>query len=214
MLKLFRRMMPKEDRFFDLFERHSRTLVAGAEALQGMLEGGDRVPEFCAEIVRREHEADDITREVLQTLRRSFITPFDRNDIQDLIQSMDDAIDQMNKTAKAIMLYELRSFSPLMRELGVTVLEAAKLTAEAIPLLENLAAHQAKLGRLTEQITRVEGRSDDLHDQGLKELYKGVGRTNPMDYIIGSEIYGNLEDVVDRFEDVANEISGIAIENV
>ncbi|GLK66935.1 DUF47 domain-containing protein [Hansschlegelia plantiphila] len=214
MLGLFRRLMPKEEGFFDLFERHSRTLVAGAEAMQGLLEGGDRVPSFCEEIVRRENEADDITREVLLTVRRSFITPFDRGDIKDLIQSMDDAIDQMNKTAKAITLYEVRTFDPLMREMGVTVLEAAKLTAEAIPLLSSISKHQTRIGELTEKITRVEGRSDDLHDAGLKKLFQECGRTNAMEYFIGAEIYGHLEDVVDRFEDVANEISGIVIENV
>lgn len=63
-------------------------------------------------------------------------------------------------------------------------------------------------------MTRVEGRSDELHDQGLKDLFQRHGATNPMAYIIGSEIYGELEKVVDRFEDVANEISGIVIENV
>jgi predicted phosphate transport protein (TIGR00153 family) len=216
MLGWFRRLMPREDRFFDLFARHSTTLVAGAEALQGLLQGGERVSFYCAEIVRHETEADEITAEVLLAVRRSFITPFDRGDVKDLIQSMDDAIDEMNKTAKAITLFELRSFEPRMREMGVTVLEAAKLTAEAVPLLSDIGAHAQRLGELTEQIIRVEGRSDDLHDQGLKELFLACGRTdcNAMDFIIGSKIYSSLEDIVDRFEDVANEISGIVIENV
>jgi uncharacterized protein len=214
MLGLFRRLMPKEDSFFDLFERHSRTLVAGAEAMQGLLKGGDKVQNCCAEIFRQEHLADDITREVLQTVRRSFITPFDRGDIKDLIQSMDDAIDQMNKTAKAIVLYEVRDFDPLMREMGTTILDAATLTAEAVPLLSAIGKHSGRIANLTEQITRVEGRSDDLHDQGLKKLFIECGRADPMGYFIGSEIYQNLEKIVDRFEDVANEISGIMIENV
>ncbi|MBB3972623.1 DUF47 domain-containing protein [Hansschlegelia beijingensis] len=214
MLSAFRKLMPREDRFFDLFESHSRTLVAGALALQKLLEGGDEVPRYCAEIVRWEHEADDIAREVLQTVRRSFITPFDRGDIKDLIQSMDDAIDQMNKTAKVITLYEVRTFDPLMREMGVTVVDAANLTAEAVPLLSAIAKHATRISELTERVTRVEGRSDDLHDEGLKKLFQSVGRDNPMEYFIGAEIYRHLEDVVDRFEDVANEISGIMIENV
>jgi len=176
------------------------------------------VPRYCQIIVDREHEADTITAEVLLAVRRSFITPFDRGDIKDLIQSMDDAIDQMNKTVKTISLYEVRTFDPLMQEMGVTVIEAARLTAEAIPLLNAVATHAGRLSELTEKITRVESRSDELHEQGLKALYKahrqGSGDSNTMDYIIGAEIYGHLEDVVDRFEDVANEISGIVIENV
>jgi uncharacterized protein len=82
MLDWFQALMPKEDRFFDLFARHSRTLVAGAEALRQLLEGGETVAQHCREIVEREQEADEITREVLQAVRRTFITPFDRGDIR------------------------------------------------------------------------------------------------------------------------------------
>ena len=99
MLGWFKALMPKEGRFFELFDKHATVVVAGAEALRGLLRGGDGIEGYCKEIFQREAEADDITREVLITVRRSFITPFDRTDIQDLITSMDDAIDQMNKTA-------------------------------------------------------------------------------------------------------------------
>ncbi len=214
MMGWFRALMPKEERFFDLFARHSHTLVAGADALEKLLQGGDGVSHYSGIIVEREQEADDITRDVLLAVRRSFITPFDRGDIKDLIQSMDDAIDQMQKTVKSITLYEVRSFDPLMREMAGTIVEAARLTAEAIPLLSAVGTHATTLSALTEEITRVEGRSDELHDQGLKALYQEHGQSNPMAYIIGKEIYGHLESVVDRFEDVANEISGIVIENV
>ncbi|MGU3539390.1 DUF47 domain-containing protein [Methylobacterium sp. A54F] len=218
MLGWFRALMPREDRFFDLFERHARTLVAGAEALEGVLRGGPTVPEHCRVIVEQEQAADAITAEVLLAVRRSFITPFDRGDIKDLIQSMDDAIDQMHKTVKTIALYEVRSFEPLMQELGGTVVEAARLTAQAIPLLGAIGQEAGRISTLTEAITKVEGRSDELHERGLRDLFATHGKAGPdsnaMAYIIGSEIYGHLEDVVDRFEDVANEISGIVIENI
>ena len=100
MLSWFQALMPKEERFFTLFQKHAATIVAGAEALRGLLRGGDTVEAYCKQIFQREAEADDVTREVLVAVRRTFITPFDRPDIQDLITSMDDAIDQMNKTAK------------------------------------------------------------------------------------------------------------------
>src|SRR3712207_3498951 len=117
MLRWFQALMPREERFFDLFARHAQTLTAGAEALRGVLAGGDSIAHYCQIISERENEADEITREVLQAVRRTFITPFDRSDIQSLITSMDDAIDQMHKTAKAITLFELRSFEPSMREM-------------------------------------------------------------------------------------------------
>ncbi|GEO97912.1 DUF47 domain-containing protein [Methylobacterium haplocladii] len=214
MLGWFRSLMPREDKFFVLFAEHSRTLVAGAEALNALLAGGDGVEARCREIVAEEQKADDITREVLAAIRRSFITPFDRHDIQDLIQSMDDAIDQMHKTVKTITLYGVGEFEPLMREMGGTVVEAAKLTAEAVPLLSAIGSNATRLGELTEAITKVEGRSDELQEQGLKALYQAKGHSDPMAYMIGRELYDHLEKVVDRFEDVANEISGIVIENV
>lgn len=214
MLGWFRALLPREDRFFDLFERHSRILVAGAEALQNLLEGGEGVEHYCRKIVELEQQADEITREVMLAVRKSFITPFDRGDIKDLIQSMDDAIDMMHKVVKVVTLFEQKDFDPRMREMGAAIVEAARLTAEAVPLLEKLGANVTRLSAIAEEITKVEERSDNLHDAGLKDLLRHHGKTDAMAWIVGSELYGHLEKVVDRFEDVANEISGIVIENV
>ena len=188
--------------------------MEAAEALRDLLNGKD-VEVNCERIVTLEDRADDITREVLLAVRRSFITPFDRGDTKDLIQSMDDAIDMMHKTVKTIRLFEQTDFDPLMQQMGEEVVKAAHLVAEAIPLLDKLGANAQRLSAIAEEVMRVEGRTDDLHDQGLKDLFLRHGASgNAMAYMIGSEIYGELEKVVDRFEDVANEISGIVIENV
>ena len=156
MLGWFRALMPKDDRFFDLFARHSRTLVQGAVALEKLLQAGDAMQEHAVEIATREQEADEITREVLLAVRRTFITPFDRGDIQDLIQSMDDAIDQMNKTVKAINLFEVRSFSPDMREMGSAIVKVAELTADAIPLLRAIGTNAPQLDHLEKVVDRFE----------------------------------------------------------
>ncbi len=214
MLSWFKKLLPREDRFFDLFELHSRTVVGAAEAMKAMLAGDGDIEEHCSRIVELEEQADEITREVLLAIRRSFITPFDRGDIKDLIQSMDDAIDMLNKTVKTIRRFEQRAFEPGMREMGVLIAEAAHLVAEAIPLLARIGPNSARLGAIAEEVTRVEDKSDELYEEGLKDLFRNNGSSNAMAYLIGSEIYGELEKVVDRFEDVANEISGIVIENV
>lgn len=213
MLSWFQSLMPKEGRFVELFIRHAHILVAGAAALRELLNGGEAVSRCCQEIVAHEHEADEITREVLLAVRRTFITPFDRGDIKDLITSMDDAIDQMHQTAKAITLYEVRSFDPLMREMGELIVKAAALTAEAVPLLSAVGQEAGRLTAITEEMTRIEGRADELHDQGLKALFRAHAEGNAMAYIVGSAIYGHLEKVVDRFEDVANEIHSLVIEH-
>ena len=214
LMRWFRVFLPKEERFFDLFARHSRAVLQGAEALQGMLRGGEETPVFCQRVNQFENDADNITREVLTAVRRTFITPFDRGDIKNLITSMDDAIDQMQQTAKAVVLFEVRSFEPPMREMGTLLVECANLVGRALPLLQSIGDNVSMLTAITEEVTKLEGRVDDLHDIGLKELFLKHRDANAMDFIVGAEIYKHLEKVADRFDDVANEINSIVIEQV
>ncbi|MEO8926877.1 MAG: DUF47 domain-containing protein [Caulobacteraceae bacterium] len=214
MLGWFQALMPREEKLFGLFRRHALTLVAGAEALRVLLDGGEGMAEARAEIVRHEDEADAITREILLAVRRTFITPFDRGDVQDLVTSLDDAIDQMLKTAKTITLFEVGRFEPQMREMADIIVQAAKLTLEAVELLAVMRQNTARLNAIAEEITRIEEQADFLYDQGRKALYLERRTSDAMDFIVGADIYGHLEKVVDRFEDVANQISGIVIENV
>jgi predicted phosphate transport protein (TIGR00153 family) len=214
MISLFKKLMPREDKFFDLFERHARTVQAAADEMRDIFGGQGDLEAHCQKIIDLENEADTITGEVLLAVRRSFITPFDRGDIKDLIQSMDDAIDMMHKTVKTLRRFEQKTFDPGMKEMGQLIAEAARLISEAVPLLDNLGANAARLTAIAEEVTRVEGRSDELYEQGLRNLFHTHGKSDAMTYLIGSQIYAELEKVVDRFEDVANEISGIVIENV
>jgi len=214
MLNWFRALLPKEGKFFDLFEAHAVTLQAGARSLRQVLDGGDGVPGFCADVARHENDADNVTRDVLLAVRRTFITPFDRSDIRDLISSMDDAIDQMHKTAKAIILFDQRQFHPDMVKLGDVIIKTADLTALAVPLLRSIQSNAAKLNTIAEEVTRLEDESDRLYDSGISALYHGPARSDPMAFIVGAEIYDHLEKVVDRFEDVANQISSVLIEHL
>jgi predicted phosphate transport protein (TIGR00153 family) len=213
-MRWFRALMPREERFFDLFARHSDVVVAGAKALRDMLEGGDAVPRNYKTVMDREHDADNITREVLITVRRTFITPFDRGDVKDLITCMDNSIDQMQKTAKTIMLFEQRSFTAQQKQMGDAIVTAAGLMQEAMPLLASINTNAGRISRISEQISHIEGEADELHDEGLRELYRANQPSNSMSFFIGVEIYDHLEKVVDRFDDVANEIHGIVLENV
>src|SRR5665213_178542 len=214
MLRWFQALMPKEERFFALFNRHAATLVEGALALRSLLNGGAGVADAARKVMDFEDKADAITREVLILTRRSFITPFDRSDIKDLINTLDDAIDQMQKTAKAILLFEVSNFEPEMAQMGDSILAAAKLTVEAVGLLGTLREKSTRLNAITEEIIRLEDSADSLNDLGIKALFQRHREGNAMGYIIGVEIYDHLEKVMDRFEDVANRISGIVIEQV
>ena len=192
MLSWFQALMPKELKFFDLFSAHATTLVEGATALREVMQGGDGVPAACARVVAHEDAADAITRDVLLNVRRTFITPFDRSDIQDLITSLEDP----------------------MREMADIIVEAAVLTREAVGLMPNMRQNVGRLNQLTEQITHIEDRSDAIYDAGRKALFLAHRDGNPMAFVVGVDVYSHLEKVMDRFEDVANRISGIVIEQV
>src|SRR5690349_13161431 len=157
MLGWFHRLMPREERFFELFRRHSETIVAGAKELRSMLDGGEAVERHYPAVLAREEDADAITRDIMLAVRRTFITPFDRGDIQTLIGAMDDSI---------------------------------------------------------EQIKEIEGRADDVHDSGLTRLFERCSPGNAMQFIANNEVYDHLEKVVDRFDDIANEIQSIVVEHV
>jgi len=214
MLGLFRAVMPKEDKFFDLFSAHAKTLIHGAVALRDLTQGGDAVEAAAARVYQHEEEADEITRQVMQAVRRTFITPFDRSDIQDLTTSLDDAIDQMRKTAKVVSLFEVKTFEPQMKAMAEIIVQAAELTLEAVNLLPKMALNAHKLSEIAVKITQIEEQSDVMYDEGRKALFLANRTGDPMAFIVGVDIYSHLEKVMDRFDDVANRISGIVVEQV
>lgn len=213
MFHWFQNLMPKKGNFFALFEAHGATLSAAADALTRLLQGGDGGADHIREIEEREHEADEIIRQVLQDVRRTFLTPFDRSAIIALIGSMDDAIDQMNQTAGAISLYDVKEFSPEMRDMAAIIVECTRVTAEALPLLRDIHPNAARLHQLTERLVTLEGQADQIHMRGLRDLFRQTGEAHALSFVVKREIFSHLERVVDRFEDVANEIDGLVIDH-
>src|SRR5215213_2221493 len=194
MLGWFQALMPKEAKFFDLFERHAQTLVAGAHHLRAVLDGGPSLSENCARVSAEEEAADAITRDVMMAVRRTFITPFDRGDIQDLVTSMDDAIDQIQQAAKVIGIFGIHSFEPEMRSMADRIVQCAGLIVEAVPLLCALHTKADRLRELCDRIRQVEGQADDIHDAGLQRLYEVSSSTsNPTVFLTGQEVYKHLE---------------------
>jgi uncharacterized protein Yka (UPF0111/DUF47 family) len=212
MFNWFQRLLPKTGDFFGMFEAHVATLVAAANALEELVDGQQPAEGRIREIDRREHEADDIIRDVLRSVRQTFLTPFDRGAITSLIGAMDDTIDEMESTARAIKLYELTAFEPEMKQMAKMITAAAELTAQAIPLLRNISRSGARIHILTEKIVRLEGDADDVHAVGLKQAFQQHS-DQPMQFIIAREIYKHLERIIDAFEDVANEVDGIVIDH-
>ena len=213
MLQWFQRLLPRRNVFFPAFERHAAVMVKTALALRETVNGGDDLKLRFQEIMALEHEADGIAREVLLGLRTTFITPFDRTDIQSLITSMDDSVDECKATAKAIMLFEMTTFEPDMRAMADAIVECSELAQRAVAKLSDIHRNAAELNEICLQITRIEGDADDAYDRGLELLYQKVKGGDALDFIRGSEIYKHLEDTVDSLDDVADEIQGIVIEH-
>lgn len=210
----FQRLLPQSGDFFGMFERHAATIVAAAEALDAMARGEGEHVRCIATIRDREHDADEIIREVLGAVRKTFLTPFDRGAITSLIGAMDDTIDEMQAAGSAIELFEIAAFEPQMRDMAGKILEAAKLIAEAMPLLREVDKHGHRLHDLTGRLVALEGEVDLLHQSGLKakflEQQRGV---KTLDFIVAREIYKHLENIADAFEDVANQIDSLVIDH-
>ena len=213
MFAWFQRLLPQRGDFFGMFEAHAATLVGAAEVLQQLATNGGSPNEILAKIQDHEHQADEIIRDVLTAVRKTFLTPFDRGAITSLIGAMDDAIDEMLAVARAVDLYELRELRPEMKQIVGLIAEAATVTSEAIPLLRNVSKNGAKLHELTGRLVGLEGDADDLHAAGLKRAFQEVAPASPVNFAIAREVFRNLERVTDAFEDVANQIDGIVVDH-
>jgi uncharacterized protein len=213
MLQWFQRLMPQQRMFFPLFDRHADLIEQAAVILQQMLNDGEEMAKRCLAIGELEYEADKVTRDVMLGIRASFITPIDRIDIRHLISSMDDTIDEMNKSAQAIVAFELNQFAPEMTQMGDIIVEAAQLVRRAVPLLSKIGANADKVSDICVQISQLEERGDEIYARGRKRLFHRTRADAAMEFIRQSEVYTHLDQVVDNFDNVANELQGIVVEH-
>ena len=204
----FQRLLPKTGNFFEMFESHAAVILVAADATARMLDNPSE-PEHRLEIHEREHDADEISRTVLQTVRKTFLTPFDRGAIAALIGSMD----EMQATASAIELYEVETIPQEMKDMVAIIVDAARVTAEAIPLLRDVGRNAGRLHELTERLVRMESHADAIHAAGLKRALREHGAANTLQFVVDREVYKHLERITDAFEDVADQIDGIVIEH-
>lgn len=212
-LDWFRRLVPQSGDFFAMFEKHSLQIVQAADALLRLVRGEGDHAVLIAEIRDAEHRADDVIREVLQEVRQTFLTPFDRGAIIGLIGEMDDTIDEIQACASAIETYEFSSFEPDMLIMAEKIADAVRMVDRALPLLREITRNGGKLHELTAGIVRIEGEIDVVHTRGLKANFVAArSEGDTVRFIVVREIYKHLEKIADAFEDVANQIDGIAID--
>lgn len=212
LLRLFRALMPREEKFIDHFCEHSERIMDAAAALHDLLNpDGDRQAAF-QRVLDAEHAADRITKQTLQAVHRTFITPFDRSDIHALIVAMDDTVDFIEETAQRIMIYGITEFTPEMRQMAEAAVQCARLLREGVPLLGSINRNLTHLQRMSVEISRIEGETDALMRACLSRLT--ADEHDPKRFVILKEIYELLEEIVDHCDDVGNVIDGIVIEQV
>src|SRR4030095_11850508 len=144
------RLLPREDDFFGLFERHAALTVDGAQEMRRLVQGGESAPARAARIKELEHETDRITHACVEKLHKTFITPFDRDDIHTLITRMDDVMDYIESADAAVMLYELVEMTAPAQELAQVLVRSCEATAVAVSGLRKVKQADATFKGVSE----------------------------------------------------------------
>jgi uncharacterized protein len=207
-LKFF---VPKDHSFFPLFESDAQNLVKAAELLKELLGSGeiDAHERLYKDIRDIEHIGDDITNKTYEQLNKSFITPFDREDIHELTANIDDVVDSINGIARRICLYRPKKLMPIYVEMAQLVYEGAKEIETAIHCLKDPVANKEKITRACGIVTAIEHKADELYFIGVSELFEK--EEDPKELIKNNKILEILERCIDEEEDVTDTLKSVLI---
>ncbi len=200
------RFIPREEKFFDMFERQSATIVSSAKLLREMVHGFHDAPAKAQAIKELEHVGDQITHEIVKKLNTSFITPIDREDIYALASRLDDVLDLIEAVADRLVLYKIKEPTSGARALSEVIVKTAEATDLAVGCLRKTSPdyHQHCV-----EVNRLENEADRLLKDYLAALFEKA--TDPIEVIKWKELYETLESITDRCEDVVNVIEGIML---
>jgi predicted phosphate transport protein (TIGR00153 family) len=204
------RLMPREGRFFDLFNAHAERIIEGSRELAAMIGSFSELDAHAQRIDGAERAADKITHECITLLHKSFITPFDREQIHALITAMDDILDLIQDVAESIALYDLRSVTPEAKQLAEICQMCCERVRTVVGLLTNVKRSDAIL-KCCEEIDRLESDADRVMRAALSKLFRDESDLKQVMKL--RVIYELLESITDRCEDVANVVEGIVLEN-
>jgi len=202
--------IPREEVFFPLFEESAGNTVKAARCLKELVDTWQDVEQKVNEITELEHQGDTITHKIAAQLHRTFVTPFDREDIAQLAHILDDVTDFIHAAADAMLLYKVDPPSQRARELADIILEGAIEIERAMPQLRRRSELKHILKRCVE-LNRVENAADRVYRSALAELF--ADSTDIAHIIKWREIYAHMESATDRCEDVANVLEGVAVKN-
>jgi predicted phosphate transport protein (TIGR00153 family) len=204
------RLMPREGKFFDLFNAHAERIVEGSRELAAMIGTFSDLEAHAQRIDAAERAADKITHETIALLHKTFITPFDRDQIHELINTMDDILDLIQDVAESVALYDLRSVTPEAKQLAEICHVCCDRVKTTISLLPDIKRSEAIL-KYCQEIDRLESDADRVMRSALSKLFR---EENDLKQVMKLRvIYDLLETITDRCEDVANIVEGIVLEN-
>lgn len=207
---MFARLFPSEGKiFFDLFERHAEKTVEAARLLQAMLDNPGDLADQARRIKELEHEGDVITHRAVEILHRTFVTPIDRGDIHRLISRLDDVLDLVEATSERVWLYGIQASDRDACDLAGTLVSAVSEVSRAMIGLRDLKNRDAIL-QVCMEINRYENEGDTLLRRAVARLFQES--KDPLLVIKWKDIYEFLEDAIDRCEDIANVVEGVALE--
>jgi predicted phosphate transport protein (TIGR00153 family) len=202
-----RSLVPRERRFYDLFEQQAATLVRSADLLEQALDDVANLSKLQREIKALEHRGDELTHEIVYALNTTFVTPFDREDIYELAAGLDDILDYVEEVADTTNLYGITIIPAPARELARLLVQAVAQLERAIGKLESGKGGQEHVI----EVHRLEDVGDATSRRAIAELFSG--QRPPLEVIKLKDLYELLEDALDRCEQVANVLEGIAIKN-
>jgi predicted phosphate transport protein (TIGR00153 family) len=199
------RLIPREESFYELYVQHGKLVAQAAELLRQIVENFEDVPSKAGRLHDIEHEADEVTHEIMRRLNTTFVTPLDREDIHKLATTLDDVVDHMDAAADLLVLHNIEKPLPEMKSQAQLLVQASQITEEA---MERLPAFD----QLTEyfvEINRLENEGDRIYRQAIADLFSGDYKA--MDVLKWKDIIDELEAAMDELEDVANTLEGIAL---
>jgi predicted phosphate transport protein (TIGR00153 family) len=201
------RMIPREERFFDLFVEDAANVLGAARMLEAMLRSYDDVPRRNAELRDAEHLGDEISHDIGRRLESTFVTPFDREDIHDLISGLDDVLDMIEEIGDTFGLYRIEAPTAIAVQQSTIIVKQCELLHEAILHLRGFR----DLERYWIEIHRLENEGDTLVRSAIAGLFEGS--PDPIEVIKWKKIYNLLEAGIDDCEDVANIIERIVVKH-
>jgi predicted phosphate transport protein (TIGR00153 family) len=208
---MFGRLLPREGRFFDLFNAHAAQIVRAAHELATLMKNYEDREQHARVIDDAEHAADRITAETIRLLHKTFITPLDRDHIHQLVNAMDDCCDLIQDTTETLTLYDIRSITPETQRLSDIAVKCCERVKDVVELLGRQDGNFEALLKTCEEIDRLESDADRVMRSAMSKLFRE--EQDVREIIKMKEIYELLEAVTDRCLDVANLAEGISLEN-